>query len=104
MPRLTDFLIQLLANMTCNQAAATSLVLGSGLLSWIELQLQTAKSGESLAWVKILENIVTVLDLFRLGTSTAGEWRLALSRCLLRLLDGASKYFLCVLVLVLVQY
>ena len=85
---------QFLANLTCNKAAATSLVLGSALLSWVELQLHTVRPTEALAWAKVIENIVAVVDLVRLETATAGEWRAVISRCLLRLLSesGESQY------------
>lgn len=77
--------------MTCNKASVTSLVLGSGLLSWIELQLQTLRAGEALAWVKIVENILAVIDTVKLDASTGGEWRSITSRCLLRVLESTSK-------------
>lgn len=83
--------LKLLANLTCDKAATASLVLGSSLLSWIELQLQDAKAGEGLAWVKIVENILAVMNVARLQTSTAGEWTSIISRCLLRLLETSCK-------------
>ncbi|GJE99428.1 ribosome 60S biogenesis N-terminal-domain-containing protein [Phanerochaete sordida] len=81
--------LEVLASLTCNKAAATSLVLGSGLLSWIEMQVQTVSFSEGLAWVRILENITAVLDIAKIEASTAGEWRSILSRTLLRLLNGS---------------
>ena len=50
------------------------------------MQLKTVRYNEIIAWVKIIENIVTVLDPAKLETSTGGEWRPAICRSLLLLL------------------
>ncbi|KAG1894474.1 uncharacterized protein F5891DRAFT_1255164 [Suillus fuscotomentosus] len=48
--------LEVLANLTSNVQAATSLVLKSSLLSWIEMQVQLPHINEdTLAWLKILE-------------------------------------------------
>lgn len=78
--------IKVLANLTCNAQAANSLVLKSALLSWIEVQLLHSTAG-SIAWIKILENILVVVDSKKIEASTNGEWRSTISRCLERLLD-----------------
>ena len=83
--------MQFLANLTCNKAAVTSLVLGSALLSWIELQLQNIRASEAIAWIKIIRNVIAVMDISRLEAATAGEWRSIMCRCLLRLLRSGSK-------------
>jgi nucleolar pre-ribosomal-associated protein 1 len=49
------------------------------------MQLTSARANEATAWVKILENILSVVDSKRLETSTGGEWRSALCRNLLLL-------------------
>ncbi|EGO30148.1 hypothetical protein SERLADRAFT_444262 [Serpula lacrymans var. lacrymans S7.9] len=82
-------ILEVLANITCNMQATTSLILKSSLLTWIEMQLQVCKSKESLAWVKILENILVTVNASRLDTATNGEWRFVLSRCLLLVLQDA---------------
>ncbi|PPR04905.1 hypothetical protein CVT24_007149 [Panaeolus cyanescens] len=83
--------LEFLANLTCNAHSATSLILKSGLLSWIEMQLlQTSAStvdNESIEWIKILENILVVVDPSKLESATSGEWRSIICRCLARLLD-----------------
>ncbi|KAI0337320.1 hypothetical protein BDW22DRAFT_1383778 [Trametopsis cervina] len=75
-------IMELLANLTCERHAVTSLVLGSALLSWIELQLQNIRADEGLGWAKILENILVIIDAQKLEASTAGEWRSIIVRCL----------------------
>lgn len=79
---LDFFFIQVLANLTCNTQATTSLILKSSLLIWIEMQLKFTGRDEGIAWVKVLENIITVVDPLKLEASTNGEWRDALCRCL----------------------
>ncbi|KIY45257.1 hypothetical protein FISHEDRAFT_49590 [Fistulina hepatica ATCC 64428] len=74
--------LEVLANITCNSQAATSLILKSGLISWIESQLQTVRENERTAWIKILENIMTVPDAAKLETLTQGQWRQSICRCL----------------------
>lgn len=78
--------LQVLANLTCNTQATTSLVLKSSLLTWIELQLLNSKEDEGVEWIKILENILTVVDPTKLESSTNGEWRSVICRCLSLLL------------------
>ncbi|CCM00519.1 uncharacterized protein FIBRA_02553 [Fibroporia radiculosa] len=83
-------ILEFLANVTCHTRATTSLILKSSLLSWIELQLRGIRDGESLAWARILENILVVADFVKLETSTSGEWRSILARCLMSVLDSAD--------------
>ena len=45
---------------------------------------------ESVAWIRILENILIVVDSNKIEASTIGEWRLAIGRCLEYLLDEKS--------------
>jgi nucleolar pre-ribosomal-associated protein 1 len=63
-----------------------SLVLRSGLLSWIEMQVSNANGEDGIAWVKILRNIIVVVDAAKVETSTNGQWRAVLCRCLTLLL------------------
>ncbi|KAI0695719.1 ribosome 60S biogenesis N-terminal-domain-containing protein [Cytidiella melzeri] len=83
-------ILELLANITSERHAVTSLVLGSALLSWIELQLESIKLDEGLGWVKILENILATVDVHKLEASTGGEWRSIISRCLATLLQSPA--------------
>lgn len=77
---------QVLANLTCNAQATTSLVLKSSLLTWIEMQLLTPQENEGVAWIKIVENVLTTVDSAKLESSTNGEWRSVICRCLSLLL------------------
>ncbi|KAG2124689.1 ribosome 60S biogenesis N-terminal-domain-containing protein [Suillus clintonianus] len=83
--------LEVLANLTCNAQATTSLVLKSSLLSWIEIQVQLPQSPEdTLAWLKILENILITANTAKLQRATNGQWRDALCRCLLLVLQNCS--------------
>lgn len=73
---------QVLASLTCNSQATTSLILKSSLLSWIEMQLEFICTDEVIIWVKVLDNIVLAVDPVKLEVSTNGEWRSTLCRCL----------------------
>ena len=80
-----DIIKKVLANLTCTAQATNSLVLKFALLSWNEVQLLHS-TAESVAWIRILENILIVVD----SNSTNGEWRSAIGRCLEYLLDERS--------------
>ncbi|EMD38681.1 hypothetical protein CERSUDRAFT_94218 [Gelatoporia subvermispora B] len=80
-------ILEVLASITCNAKATTSLVLRHALLAWIEMQLRHAHSDESIAWIKILENVLTVVDAGKIEAATNGEWRYTLCRCISTLLD-----------------
>ena len=69
--------------------ATNSLILKSALLSWIEIQLLHSTAG-SIAWIRILENILIVVDSNKIEASTNGEWRSAICRCLEYLLNEKS--------------
>ncbi|KAI1792498.1 ribosome 60S biogenesis N-terminal-domain-containing protein [Ganoderma leucocontextum] len=74
--------LEVLANITCNARATISLILRHALLTWIEMQLETLRSEEAIAWVRILENILAVVNPKKMEDATNGEWRIVLSRCL----------------------
>ncbi|RPD59503.1 hypothetical protein L227DRAFT_654118 [Lentinus tigrinus ALCF2SS1-6] len=74
--------LEVLANVTCNARATASLVLRYALLSWIEMQVQTMRGDEAIAWVRILENILAVVSAEKMEAATNGEWRAVASRCL----------------------
>ncbi|KAI0938875.1 hypothetical protein AcW1_004074 [Taiwanofungus camphoratus] len=97
-------ILELLANLTCNVRATTSLVMKSSLLSWIEIQLCYARGDELIAWIKILENIIVVVNPMRIETPTHGEWRSIMGRCILSILHSPSctkSVFHCVVPVVL---
>ncbi|KAF8219132.1 hypothetical protein L208DRAFT_1448990 [Tricholoma matsutake] len=81
-------IFEVLANLTCNTQATTSLVLKSGLFSWIEIQLiTTCQVTDGVTWVKILDNIMSVVDPHKIEVSTNGEWRSVICRCLSMVLN-----------------
>ena len=79
----------MLANITCNSQATTSLILKSGLLAWIEMQLFHAGSigTRAVEWLKILENILIIVNPEKLESATSGDWRKVICRCISHLLD-----------------
>ncbi|KAJ7644108.1 ribosome 60S biogenesis N-terminal-domain-containing protein [Roridomyces roridus] len=78
---LRNSILEVLANLTCNQQATASLILKSSLLHWIEMQLVISRA-EAVAWIKILENVLLVVDASKMESSTGGEWRFVICRCL----------------------
>jgi nucleolar pre-ribosomal-associated protein 1 len=50
------------------------------------MQLKSARDKEAIAWIKIMENILIVVDPAKLEKSTGGEWRSTLCRSLTLLL------------------
>ncbi|KAH9936862.1 ribosome 60S biogenesis N-terminal-domain-containing protein [Epithele typhae] len=74
--------LEVLANVTSHARAAASLVLRHALLAWIEMQLQTLRSEEAIAWARILENVLAVVDAVKMEAATSGEWRVTTGRCL----------------------
>ncbi|RDB20241.1 Uncharacterized protein C14G10.02 [Hypsizygus marmoreus] len=84
-------IFEVLASLTCNAQATTSLVLKSGLLSWIEIQLLASKNMDGIEWVKVLENIMAIASPEKLESSTNGGWRRIICRCLVMLLDNPQS-------------
>ncbi|TDL17669.1 hypothetical protein BD410DRAFT_754176 [Rickenella mellea] len=80
--------LEVLATLTSNAHATSSLILKSALIQWMEMQLSTVLVDECTAWTKIIENILVYADAQKLERATAGEWRAGLSRSLGRLLHG----------------
>ncbi|KAL4075510.1 ribosome 60S biogenesis N-terminal-domain-containing protein [Scleroderma citrinum] len=81
-------ILEILANLTCNPQACTSLILKSALLSWIEMQLTNGSNGATIAWLKILENIAVVADVSKLQRAMGDEWFATICRslvCILRI-------------------
>ncbi|KAH8115698.1 ribosome 60S biogenesis N-terminal-domain-containing protein [Phellopilus nigrolimitatus] len=83
-------ILEVLANLTSHSQATTSLVLKSSLIQWIEMQLLIVKTDESIAWAKIIENILVVVDSGKIEQATKGEWQTGLLRCLTKLLYDAD--------------
>ncbi|PBK72194.1 hypothetical protein ARMSODRAFT_932579 [Armillaria solidipes] len=93
-------ILEVLANLTCIPQATTSLVLKSGLHCWIEMQLLNLVEDESVAWLKIIENLICCSDTKKLETATNGQWRWIIGRCVSLLLNSSSSVKLSVLSLV----
>lgn len=95
---LRNEILEILLNLTNSRRIATSLILKSGLLSWIEMMLLVPRDDEVLSWMRILENILDVVDSAKMESSTGGEWRAAIGRCVSSLRGNtASPSFLAVL-------
>ncbi|KAI9466647.1 ribosome 60S biogenesis N-terminal-domain-containing protein [Lactarius psammicola] len=92
-------ILEILLNLTNSRRIATSLVLKSGLLSWIEMMLLVPRDEEVLSWMRVLENILDVVDPAKMESSTGSEWRAAIGRCVSSLPQGstASPSFLAAL-------
>ncbi|KAI0301899.1 transcriptional repressor TCF25-domain-containing protein [Multifurca ochricompacta] len=69
-----------------------SLILKSGLLSWIEMMLLDPREDESSLWMRVLENILDVVDSVKFESSTGGEWRAAIGRCMTLLQGDTSAH------------
>ncbi|KAI9512767.1 ribosome 60S biogenesis N-terminal-domain-containing protein [Russula earlei] len=74
--------LEILLNLTNSRRITTSLVLKSGLLSWIEMSLLDPRQDEGLLWMRVLENILDIVDPQKLESATGGEWRRAIGRCM----------------------
>ncbi|KAH9916809.1 ribosome 60S biogenesis N-terminal-domain-containing protein [Fomitopsis serialis] len=83
-------ILEVLANITCNARATTSLILKSALLPWIEMQVKTMGHDEGLAWAKTLANVVASVDSAKIEAATSGEWRLVLGRCIHTILTSSA--------------
>ncbi|KAI0352520.1 hypothetical protein OH77DRAFT_1523331 [Trametes cingulata] len=82
--------LEVLANITCNARATTSLILRHALLSWIEMQLQTMRSEEAISWARIVENILAIVNPSKVEAATDGEWRATASRCVHTILHHSA--------------
>ncbi|KAI6044064.1 ribosome 60S biogenesis N-terminal-domain-containing protein [Pisolithus marmoratus] len=103
-------ILEVLANLTCNAQACNSLILKSALLSWIEIQLMHGHDGETMAWLRILENITVIADTPKLQRAMGMEWFAVICRSLnqdmgtlcqiaavvlrLSLMEGTTKHYL----------
>lgn len=58
----------------------------------MEIQLQAnVQEEEVVAWSRVLENLLAVVDVAKLDLATKGEWRKAIARCILHLLESSGK-------------
>jgi len=86
-------IIGVLLNLTNSRRITTSLVLKSGLLSWIEMMLLDPREDEDLLWMRVLENILDVVDPEKFESATGGEWRAAIGRCMTLLRGNTAPSF-----------
>lgn len=85
---MTQFLIKI----TSNRYAVNSLLLKSGLLSWIEIQVHgIVTEQEALQWCRVLDNVLTVSDATKMESVTEGQWRKAVMRVVERVLETNRK-------------
>ena len=85
---VTQFLIRI----TSNRYAVNSLLLRSGLLSWIEIQVHgTVTEQEALQLCRVLDNVLTVSDAAKMESVTEGQWRKTVMRIVGRVLGTNGK-------------
>lgn len=85
---LRNAILEVLANATSIPEAATSLVTKAAILPWIEMQVSgDTRDEETVAFVKILENILVRADHKKAEQFTKGAWRSAICRALSPMLD-----------------
>ena len=89
---VSDTFKKVLLNLMNSRRITTSLILKSGLLSWIEMALLAPRENEGLLWLRILENIVDIVDPVKLESATGGEWRAAIGRCITLLHGDTGTY------------
>lgn len=79
---------KLLAKITSNVQATKYLISKGGFLSWTEAQLRELQENESLAWAKILENILVVVEHTKHNSLIGVPWHAAVCNCLSLLLNN----------------
>jgi nucleolar pre-ribosomal-associated protein 1 len=57
------------------------------------MTLLASREDDGLLWMKVLENILDVVDPVKLESVTGGEWRNAIGRCM-TLLQGESGAYM----------
>lgn len=56
------------------------------------MMLLVPRDDEVLSWMRVLENILDVVDPAKMESSTGGEWRAAIGRCIGALQGNTGKY------------
>ena len=56
------------------------------------MMLLVPRDDEVLSWMRVLENILDVVDPAKMESSTGGEWRAAIGRCMAALQGNTGKY------------
>ena len=78
--------------ITSNRYAVNSLLLRSGLLSWIEIQVHgDVTEQEALQWCRVLDNVLTVSDVSKMESVTEGQWRKTAMRIVERILGITGR-------------
>jgi nucleolar pre-ribosomal-associated protein 1 len=92
-------ILDFLANLTRHRGPTMSLILKSGLLSWIEAQVlgPDRHAGFGVEWLRILENVMVVVDVGKMDRSALkGQWLKGVARCVDGILQeamGESFFF-----------
>jgi nucleolar pre-ribosomal-associated protein 1 len=89
---LKQGVLEFLVNVTRHRGPTLSLVLKSGLLAWIEMQLNCHDhhSGNGVEWLKILENVSVVVDVKKLEAGAYhGQWASTVGRCVRMIVEHA---------------
>lgn len=89
---LKQGVLEFLVNVTRHRGPTMSLVLKSGLLAWIEMQLNCHDhhSGNGVEWLKILENVSVVMVVKKLEAGAHhGQWAGTVGRCVRMIIEYA---------------
>ncbi|KZT52357.1 hypothetical protein CALCODRAFT_92465 [Calocera cornea HHB12733] len=89
--QIRQAIFEVLGSLTQNQYATHALVLRSSLLAWLNVQLLTIKPHETLFWLRVLENIVMVVDHEKLEHDTYKTWRSDVSACISKVLGATGS-------------
>ena len=60
----------------------------------MEMQLPTMHAEEAVAWVRILDNILAVVNSSKVEAATDGEWRTTAARCLRTILYHPGTWYI----------
>ena len=56
------------------------------------MMILSPRKDEDLLWMRVLENILDVVDPSKLESATGGEWRAAIGRCITLLQGDTGTY------------
>ena len=56
------------------------------------MQVQSVRAEEAIAWARILENILAVVNPTKVEAATGGEWRAIIGRCVRKILYHSGMF------------